>query len=239
MAAFLLSLRAISNNQGGQQTPMLLRKKLPPVREPRLYLSMERSYLSLIKFVIVAFGAGILARKFAIALPFFHMERLLPFFLALYRILTIPAVLVLIAIIPFFWRDLRYVAQGPSVSAQEMRDPRVYFSAERTFLAWIRTALSSIAFAFVLAKFDFILRKFSTVFHVHISMLQRLAGSNVLFLAFGLALMILGFWGLFGTIASIRQGVCLLPYGRYGSTALVLLLLSLGMIRLLWIMGWN
>ena len=46
---------------------MLLRKKLLAVREPRLYLSMERSYLALLKFIIVAFGAGLLARKAAMA----------------------------------------------------------------------------------------------------------------------------------------------------------------------------
>ncbi|WP_308388199.1 DUF202 domain-containing protein [Acidithiobacillus sp. AMEEHan] len=218
---------------------MLLRKNLPPIREPRLYLSMERSYLSLIKFVIVAFGAGILARKFAMALRFFHLEHLHPFFIALYQVLTIPAVVVLFAIIPFFWNDLRYVAKGPSVSAKEMDDPRVHFSAERTFLSWIRTALSSIAFAFVLAKFDFLLRKFSALLHVQIPLLHRLTGSNTIFLAFGLVLLALAFWGLLGTQASIREGTCRLPMRRYLATGLILVLLGIGMLRLLWILGWS
>ncbi len=38
-------------------------------------------------------------------------------------------------------------------------DPRVYFAAERTFLAWIRTGLSLMAFGFVVAKFELFLRE--------------------------------------------------------------------------------
>jgi hypothetical protein len=42
---------------------LLLRRSLASVREPRLYLSMERSYLSLVKFLFIAFATGILAKK--------------------------------------------------------------------------------------------------------------------------------------------------------------------------------
>jgi putative membrane protein len=40
----------------------------------------------------------------------------------------------------------------------EPNDPRVYFAAERTILAWTRTALSSMGFGFVVAKFGVYLR---------------------------------------------------------------------------------
>ena len=33
------------------------------------------------------------------------------------------------------------------------RDPRVYFAAERTMLAWIRTGLAMMGFGFVVARF--------------------------------------------------------------------------------------
>ena len=39
------------------------------------------------------------------------------------------------------------------------RDPRVYFAAERTFLAWIRTGLSLMGFGFVVARFGLFLRE--------------------------------------------------------------------------------
>lgn len=37
-------------------------------------------------------------------------------------------------------------------------DPRVYFAAERTLLAWIRTAIAVMAFGFVVARFGLLLR---------------------------------------------------------------------------------
>ena len=40
-------------------------------------------------------------------------------------------------------------------------DPRVYFAAERTFLAWIRTGLSLMGFGFVVARFGLFLKEVS------------------------------------------------------------------------------
>jgi len=37
-------------------------------------------------------------------------------------------------------------------------DPRVYFAAERTLLAWIRTGIGVMAFGFVVARFGLFLR---------------------------------------------------------------------------------
>lgn len=39
------------------------------------------------------------------------------------------------------------------------KDPRVYFAAERTFLAWIRTGLSLMGFGFVVARFGLFLKE--------------------------------------------------------------------------------
>lgn len=44
------------------------------------------------------------------------------------------------------------------MSNQE-KDPRVYFAAERTFLAWIRTGLALMGFGFVVARFGLFLRE--------------------------------------------------------------------------------
>jgi putative membrane protein len=38
-------------------------------------------------------------------------------------------------------------------------DPRIYFAAERTLLAWIRTGLSMMGFGFVVARFGMFLRE--------------------------------------------------------------------------------
>jgi putative membrane protein len=41
-------------------------------------------------------------------------------------------------------------------------DPRVYFAAERTFLAWLRTGITVMAFGFVVARFGLFLRLLRT-----------------------------------------------------------------------------
>jgi putative membrane protein len=43
------------------------------------------------------------------------------------------------------------------------RDPRVYFAAERTMLAWIRTGLAMMGFGFVVARFGLFLRELGTM----------------------------------------------------------------------------
>jgi putative membrane protein len=42
------------------------------------------------------------------------------------------------------------------------QDPRVYFAAERTFLAWIRTGLALMGVGFAVARFGLFLREFQT-----------------------------------------------------------------------------
>lgn len=42
-------------------------------------------------------------------------------------------------------------------------DPRVYFAAERTLLAWVRTGLAMMGFGFVVARFGLFLREVAAV----------------------------------------------------------------------------
>jgi len=42
-------------------------------------------------------------------------------------------------------------------------DPRVYFAAERTLLAWVRTGLAMMGFGFVVARFGMFLREIAAV----------------------------------------------------------------------------
>ncbi len=42
-------------------------------------------------------------------------------------------------------------------------DPRVYFAAERTLLAWLRTGLALMGFGFVVARFGLFLRELAAV----------------------------------------------------------------------------
>ena len=47
---------------------------------------------------------------------------------------------------------------GPEADPPTGRDPRIYFAAERTLLAWIRTGVGIMAFGFVVARFGLFLR---------------------------------------------------------------------------------
>jgi putative membrane protein len=48
------------------------------------------------------------------------------------------------------------------------QDPRVYFAAERTFLAWIRTGLGLMGVGFAVSRFGLFLREFSATEHTPI-----------------------------------------------------------------------
>ena len=47
--------------------------------------------------------------------------------------------------------------RGEEGDLKEMSDPRVFFAAERTLLAWVRTGLTIIALGFVVARFGLFL----------------------------------------------------------------------------------
>ena len=79
-----------------------------------------------------------------------------------------------------------------------MSDPRIYFAAERTLLAWVRTGIAVMAFGFVVARFGLFL---SLVPGGHQS-----GYSSRLSPALGAALVIIG-------VAAIAAGT--LEYRRY------------------------
>lgn len=51
----------------------------------------------------------------------------------------------------------------PQRARESEPDPRVYFAAERTFLAWIRTGLALMGFGFVVARFGLFLHELAAL----------------------------------------------------------------------------
>lgn len=68
----------------------------------------------------------------------------------------------------------------------ELNDPRVFFAAERTLLAWNRTSLALMAFGFVIERFGLFV---SILLPQHTSPIQR----GISFWT-GLAFVLLGAW---------------------------------------------
>lgn len=66
------------------------------------------------------------------------------------------------------------------------KDPRVYFAAERTFLAWIRTGLGLMGVGFAVSRFGLFLREFAG------RQGQTRVSTNIHSVLSGVALVVLG-----------------------------------------------
>ena len=88
-----------------------------------------------------------------------------------------------------------------------MADPRVYFAAERTLLAWVRSGLTVMALGFVVARFGLFLTLMSA------SSVSPAAGQHGHWpsSALGIALVLLGAGAILGALQNHRMYIRLLP----------------------------
>jgi putative membrane protein len=85
-------------------------------------------------------------------------------------------------------------------------DPRVYFAAERTLLAWLRTGLTVMAFGFVIARFGLFLQVVA-VQAPNLAPHMR-SGASVFF---GVALVAIGTAMIFAATLQYRRVIATLP----------------------------
>jgi putative membrane protein len=88
-----------------------------------------------------------------------------------------------------------------------MSDPRVYFAAERTLLAWVRSGLTIIAMGFVIARFGL----FLTLLPAVAAMPVAEGANHWLSEALGVALVIIGATAILGAVYNHRRYVASLP----------------------------
>ena len=111
-------------------------------------------------------------------------------------------------------------------------DPRVFFAAERTLLAWLRTGITIIALGFVVARFGLFLELFSVQSQtpVHSAQAALSAGLGVAFVIAGSLAMVVASMQHRRFIATL-QPVDLPPaYSRGLAIALALFIGALGLV---------
>ncbi|MGA8159676.1 MAG: DUF202 domain-containing protein [Acidobacteriaceae bacterium] len=105
----------------------------------------------------------------------------------------------------------------------ELDDPRTYFAAERTFLAWIRTGLGLMGVGFALARFGLFLREFQAKQHAPLHHTGATVYSGVALVALGVAVNLTAVTHHIRTVKELRTGSWI-P-GRIATSAVVLALL--------------
>jgi putative membrane protein len=115
-----------------------------------------------------------------------------------------------------------------------MSDPRVFFAAERTLLAWIRTGLTVMGFGFVVARFGLFL---SLLAVQRTPSIAPDASQTYLSSSIGIALVLLGAASTIFAAIQHRRFVMTLPAGdlpsRHSRAFPILLALILGSLGLL------
>lgn len=105
----------------------------------------------------------------------------------------------------------------------ELDDPRTYFAAERTFLAWIRTGLGLMGVGFALARFGLFLREFQANQHAALRHTGATVDSGVALVALGVLVNLAAVSHHIKTVKELRTGSWI-P-GRIATNAVVLAIL--------------
>jgi putative membrane protein len=118
----------------------------------------------------------------------------------------------------------------------ELDDPRTYFAAERTFLAWIRTGLGLMAAGFALARFGLFLREFQAQQHVapHSTGLSLYSGVGLVVL--GVLVNLSAVAGHLRTVKELHSGTW--TAGRVARPAVILasILAIFGVVVAIWLL---
>ncbi|MBI5179147.1 MAG: DUF202 domain-containing protein [Nitrospinae bacterium] len=138
---------------------MIISKKLPPARDARIYMSVERTYLGYLRFGVYIVSFAVFAhRLWMLVNPAGGAGGAASFHLFVTVVMLAGTGGIALSLFSFR-RDVQYIDGGIEVPKEETKDPRIYMAAERTFLAWVRTSISLIIFGFVVENFEILLKQ--------------------------------------------------------------------------------
>ena len=112
----------------------------------------------------------------------------------------------------------------------EMDDPRTYFAAERTFLAWIRTGLGLMGVGFAVARFGFFLRELrGTVLQTPPHGMGLSVYSGIALVMLGVAVNVAAVTHHLRTVGALRAGTWRPSVARYAvALAAMMALIGVG-----------
>ncbi len=116
------------------------------------------------------------------------------------------------------------------------QDPRVYFAAERTFLAWIRTGLGLMGVGFAVSRFGLFLRELSaSASHLPARTTGLSLWSGVMLVTMGVVVTLAAVFRHFQLVRELRSGTW--QPGRVSTDAVILgvVLASLGIAMALYL----
>jgi len=109
------------------------------------------------------------------------------------------------------------------------RDPRVYFAAERTFLAWIRTGLGLMGVGFAVARFGLFLREMqSDQTHMPVHTTGLSVWSGVALVALGVIVNLTAVLSHISVVRQLKSGTSIPGQVSKGAVALAILLALVG-----------
>jgi putative membrane protein len=109
------------------------------------------------------------------------------------------------------------------------QDPRVYFAAERTFLAWIRTGLALMGVGFAVSRFGLFLRQLgATESHLTAKSTGLSVWSGVILVGVGILVNISSAMRYLRTIQELKAGIWIVGRPSIAAVLLALFLAAAG-----------